>query len=45
LTIPSNADHAKARELLEWAEKLCLVANSLRGERALEIQIREPAAV
>jgi organic hydroperoxide reductase OsmC/OhrA len=44
LTVPSNADHAKARELLERAEKLCLVANSLRGERALEIQVREMAA-
>lgn len=44
LTVPSNADHAKARELLERAEKLCLVANSLRGERALEIQVRELAA-
>lgn len=45
LTIPANADHAKAHELLERAEKLCLVANSLRGERVLEVQIREPAAV
>lgn len=45
LTIQSNADHAKARELLERAEKLCLVANSLRGERALEVQVREMAAV
>lgn len=45
LTIPANADRAKARELLERAEKLCLVANSLRGERVLEVQIREPAAV
>jgi len=45
LTVQSNADHAKARELLERAEKLCLVANSLRGERALEVQVREMAAV
>ncbi len=45
LTVQSNADHAKARELLERAEKLCLVANSLRGARALEIQVREMAAV
>lgn len=45
LTVPSNADHAKARELLERAEKLCLVANSLRGERALEVQVREMATV
>ena len=45
LTVKSNADHAKARELLERAEKLCLVANSVRGERALEVQVRELAAV
>lgn len=45
LTVLSNADHAKARELLERAEKLCLVANSLRGERALEVQVHELAAV
>jgi organic hydroperoxide reductase OsmC/OhrA len=45
LTVQSNADHGKARELLERAEKLCLVANSLRGERALEVQVREMTAV
>jgi organic hydroperoxide reductase OsmC/OhrA len=45
LTVPSNTDHAKAHELLERAEKLCLVANSLRGQRALEVQVREMAAV
>ncbi len=44
LTVHSNADLSKARELLERAEKLCLVANSLRGERVLEIQVREMAA-
>ena len=44
LTVPSNADVSKARELLERAEKLCLVANSLRGERLLEVQVREMAA-
>jgi organic hydroperoxide reductase OsmC/OhrA len=45
LTVQSNADHAKARGLLERAEKLCLVANSLRGERALEVQVREIAPI
>lgn len=45
LTVQSNSDHTKARELLERAEKLCLVANSLRGERALEVQVREIMAV
>jgi organic hydroperoxide reductase OsmC/OhrA len=41
LTVSPGTEHAKARELLERAEKLCLVANSLRGERSLEIQLRE----
>jgi organic hydroperoxide reductase OsmC/OhrA len=45
LTVQPHADHTKARELLERAEKLCLVANSLRGERALELQVREMAGV
>ena len=45
LTVQSNSDHIKARELLERAEKLCLVANSLRGDRALEVQVREMTAV
>lgn len=36
LTVKSGADIAKAEELLERAEELCLVANSLRGERLLE---------
>jgi len=44
LTVPPNTEHAKARELLERAEKVCLVANSLRGTRALEVQVRETAA-
>jgi organic hydroperoxide reductase OsmC/OhrA len=41
LRIKPGADHAKARELLERAEKVCLVANSLRGERHLEVVIAE----
>jgi organic hydroperoxide reductase OsmC/OhrA len=41
LTVKAGADHAKARELLERAEKICLVANSLRGERKLESQVLE----
>ena len=39
LNVKPNADHAKARELLERAEKICLVANSLRGERLLETTV------
>ena len=36
LTVGAGANHDKARELLERAEKVCLVANSLQGERVLE---------
>lgn len=39
LTVPVNTDVAKARELLERAEHGCLIANSLRGSRALETQV------
>jgi organic hydroperoxide reductase OsmC/OhrA len=39
LTVPSDADVPKARELLERAEQGCLIANSLRGTRALDVQI------
>jgi organic hydroperoxide reductase OsmC/OhrA len=41
LTLPPGADHAKARDLLERAEKVCLVANSLNGERELHMEILE----
>ena len=44
LTVKPNTDHAKAQELLARAEKVCLVANSLRGVRALEVQVRETTA-
>lgn len=40
LTVKSGADLAKAEELLERAEKLCLVANSLRGERLLATNVK-----
>ena len=39
LTVPASTDVVKARELLERAEHGCLVANSLRGSRALETQV------
>ena len=35
LTVKPGADHAKAKELLERAERVCLVNNSLRGDRLL----------
>ena len=41
LTVPASADVAKARELLERAEKVCLVANSLKGDRHLEATVRQ----
>jgi len=41
LTVSAGADHAKAQELMERAEKICLVANSLRGERHLQAQVVE----
>jgi organic hydroperoxide reductase OsmC/OhrA len=44
LTVQPNTDQAKARELLERAEEVCLVANSLRGARALEVRVRETAS-
>ncbi len=44
LTVQPNADLAKAQELLERAEKICLVANSLRGERLLETTVNTAAA-
>jgi organic hydroperoxide reductase OsmC/OhrA len=39
LTVPAGADVAKARQLLERAEHTCLIANSLRGIRALEAEV------
>ena len=39
LTVPAGVDAVKARELLERAEHLCLVANSLRGKRTIETGI------
>jgi organic hydroperoxide reductase OsmC/OhrA len=44
LTVNPGVDHAKAKELLERAEKVCLVANSLRGERVLEATVNIAAA-
>jgi organic hydroperoxide reductase OsmC/OhrA len=44
LKVHPGVDHAKARELLERAEKVCLVANSLRGERLLKVEVIEEAA-
>ncbi len=39
LVVPEAADEARARRLLEKAEKGCLVSNSLLAERHLETEI------
>jgi len=39
LTVAAGTDEAKARQQLERAEHVCLIANSLRGERRLEARI------
>jgi organic hydroperoxide reductase OsmC/OhrA len=39
LTVPAGTDTAKATKLLERAEHGCLIANSLRGARALKAEI------
>lgn len=39
LQLAPGIDRGKARELLERAEHLCLIANSLRGARELETVI------
>jgi len=39
LTVPAGTDEARARLLLEKAEHTCLIANSLRSERSLELSI------
>lgn len=39
LTVAAGADMAKANHLLERAEHLCLIANSLRAARKLEVSI------
>ena len=41
LTVKQGSDQSKAKELLERAEKVCLVANSLKGERHLEASVKE----
>jgi uncharacterized OsmC-like protein len=39
LTVPAGADAERARVLLEKSERGCLIANSLTGQRHLEIEI------
>lgn len=39
LTVPAGTDAARARSLLEKAEKVCLITNSLGGESHLEAEV------
>jgi organic hydroperoxide reductase OsmC/OhrA len=41
LTVAPGADLAKAKQLLERAEHLCLIANSLKGTRTIEAEVVE----
>jgi organic hydroperoxide reductase OsmC/OhrA len=41
LVIPAGGDADRARVLMEKAEKICLVSNSLKGERHLESEVIE----
>jgi organic hydroperoxide reductase OsmC/OhrA len=45
LTVAPGSDRMKARQLLEKAELVCLIANSLKGARELEVTLVDgPAA-
>jgi peroxiredoxin-like protein len=39
LTIPPDSDPGKAEKLLHKAEESCLISNSLRAERSLEVTV------
>ena len=39
LTVPAGIDEAKARSSLERAEHVCLISNSLNGERTLDTSV------
>jgi organic hydroperoxide reductase OsmC/OhrA len=44
LTVAPGTDIAKARTLVEKAEHICLIANSLKGARELEMSVVEAPA-
>lgn len=44
ITIPEEGMQERAHRLLEKAEKLCLITNSLRGETRLEVRVTTPSA-
>jgi organic hydroperoxide reductase OsmC/OhrA len=39
LTVPADSDHERARRLLEKAESVCLVSNTLNSERELAVEV------
>ena len=41
LVVPAGADPARARMLMEKAEKVCLISNSLSAARHLECEVVE----
>lgn len=41
LVVPAGTDLARAKLLLEKAEKVCLISNSLNSERHLEAEVGE----
>lgn len=40
LTVPAGTDEAKARRMMEKAERHCLVTNSMTGDTHLEASVR-----
>ena len=39
LTVPAGTDEQKARHILEKSEAVCLISNSLNGEKTLHIEL------
>ena len=44
LTVTTESDAAKARRLLAKAEHVCLISNSLRGQRTLMAEVQVESA-
>ena len=40
LTVPEGTDRDKARQLLEKAERSCLITNSMKAESHLQVEVR-----
>ena len=41
LEVPAGTDHEKAKRLLEKAEQVCLITNSLSAETTLDMTVRD----